>query len=302
MTASDQPTVNPAFVPEAHGGHGRVDVSVVTPSFNMLDYLQRCCASVADQELVVHEHIVMDGGSTDGTPDWLRTKPLLISRSQRDNGMYDAVNQGFRLARGEIVCHLNCDEQLLPNALHFVAEYFQGHPDVDVLFGDVLVVRPDGELIAYRKCYCPTEPIAFSAPLPVFTAAMFLRRRRIIANGFFYDPSYKDIGDVEFIIRLLRAGFRMQHVQQYLATFTVTGQNRSAHVTTIPAEVKRLTQQAPWYVSHFRPIWRFSGYGIKLLAGAYRQSSPIAYAIHTNPATAARTQFLARDPSFRWRW
>ena len=289
-------------VMKSWGGAERVDVSVVTPSFNMLDYLQRCCASVSDQELVVHEHIVMDGGSTDGTPDWLRSQPSLVSRSQRDDGMYDAVNQGFCVARGDIVCHLNCDEQLLPNTLHFVTSYFRDHSDVDVLFGDVLVVEPDGELIAYRKCYRPIEPIVYSAPLPVFTAAMFLRRRPIIANGFLYDPSYKDIGDSEFVLRLLRAGFRMQHVRRYLATFTVTGQNRSAQVKTIPTEVKRLTQQAPWYINRFMPVWRFCGYGMKLLAGAYRQNTPIAYAIHTDAASAARTGFLARDPSFRWRW
>ena len=283
-------------------GTERINVSVVTPSYNMLEYLRRCCASVADQERVACEHIVMDGGSNDGTPEWLRSQPSLVSRSQQDDGMYDAVNQGFRLARGEIVCHLNCDEQLLPNTLHFVTEYFRDHPDVDVLFGDALVIRPAGELIAYRKCYRPIEPIVLSAPLPVFTAATFLRRQRIIARGLFYDPSYKDVGDVEFIVRLLRAGFRMQHVRRYLATFTVTGQNRSLHVKTIPAEVKRLIQQAPWYVSHFRPVWRFSGYGMKLLTGAYRQRDPIAYAIYTSTAAAARTEFVARDPSYRWQW
>jgi glycosyltransferase involved in cell wall biosynthesis len=292
--------VKPA-VPESIGPTAGLDVSVITPSFNMLNYLQRCCASVSDQENVTHEHIVMDGGSTDGTPDWLESQPFLISRSRRDNGMYDAVNQGFRLATGEIVSHLNCDEQLLPSTLEFVKNYFREHPAVDVLFGDVLAVRPDGALIAYRKCYCPAEPILFSAPLPVFTAAMFLRRR-VLANGCLYDASYKDIGDVELILRLMRAGFRMQHVPRYLATFTVTGQNRSAHVATIPAEVKRLRQLAPWYVRHFTAVWRCSGYFMKLLTGAYFQGSPIVYEIYPDAAASARAEFFARDPSFRWRW
>jgi hypothetical protein len=94
-----------------------------------------------------------------------------------------------------------------------------------------------------------------SAHLPVFTAAMFLRRR-VLEHGYFYDDSYKDIGDAEFILRLLRAGFRMKHVRRYMSTFAVTGYNRSAHVTTIPREVKKFIQQAPWYVGHFRAIWR----------------------------------------------
>jgi glycosyltransferase involved in cell wall biosynthesis len=144
------PMIRSVPAQESRGDTGRIDVSVVTPSFNMLNYLQRCCASVADQEYVTHEHIVVDGGSTDETPEWLSCQASLISQSQRDNGMYDAVNRGFRLARGEIVSHLNCDEQLLPDTLHFVRRFFREHPEVDVLFGDVLAVRPDGGLIAYR--------------------------------------------------------------------------------------------------------------------------------------------------------
>ena len=145
------PMIRSVPAQESRGDTVRIDVSVVTPSFNMLNYLQRCCASVADQEYVTHEHIVVDGGSTDETPEWLSCLASLISQSQRDNGMYDAVNRGFRLARGEIVSHLNCDEQLLPDTLHFVRRFFREHPEVDVLFGDILAVRPDGGLIAYRK-------------------------------------------------------------------------------------------------------------------------------------------------------
>lgn len=68
-----------------------MDISVVTPSFNMLSYLKRCVASVADQERVQAEHLVMDGGSRDGTVEWLKTQTSLLSEVRSDNGMYDAV-------------------------------------------------------------------------------------------------------------------------------------------------------------------------------------------------------------------
>jgi glycosyltransferase involved in cell wall biosynthesis len=98
----------------------KMDISVVTPSFNMLSYLKRCVASVADQERVQAEHLVMDGGSRDGTVEWLKTQTSLLSEVRSDNGMYDAVNRGFRRARGQIVAHLNCDEQYLPGTLESV--------------------------------------------------------------------------------------------------------------------------------------------------------------------------------------
>ncbi len=214
--------------------------------------------------------------------------------------MYDAVNKGFREARGSVVSHLNCDEQYLPGTLEFVARYFRQHPDVDVLFGNVLTVRPDGRLIAYRKGYRPIQPVILSSVLHVYTAAMFLRRRVIVEDQL-YDDSYKDIGDAEFILRLLRAGYRIEHVPRYMATFTITGHNRSGHVTTIPAEIRRLRQSAPWWVRRFTPAWRTLGYGVKLINGAYFQKKPIGYSIYAGGATA-RTDFVAHDASFRWQF
>src|SRR3984893_17077250 len=119
---------------------GEIDVSVITPSLNMLSYLERCVASVADQEGVRAEHLVMDGGSRDGTVEWLASRPNLTSEVRSDNGMYEAINRGFRRARGRILAHLNCDEQYLPGTLATVTRYFDTYPEVDVLFGDTLTV------------------------------------------------------------------------------------------------------------------------------------------------------------------
>jgi len=65
--------------------------------------------------------------------------------------MYDAVNRGLRRASGEILSYLNCDEQYLPGALPAVGAYFKRHPEVEMVFGNCLVVGPQGEFICYRK-------------------------------------------------------------------------------------------------------------------------------------------------------
>src|SRR5580658_5685732 len=101
--------------------------SVVTPSFRQSLWLKLCVASVADQGVEV-EHIVQDACSDDGTLDWLLTDPRVQAFSEKDAGMYDAVNRGLRRASGEILSYLNCDEQYLPGALRAVETHFESHP------------------------------------------------------------------------------------------------------------------------------------------------------------------------------
>ena len=108
-------------------------VSVITPCYNGGAFLPRCCASVADQGEALAEHIVADGGSTDGTVEWLKRQRNLRWVSEKDRGMYDAINKGFRMAGGDIVAHLNCDEQYLPGTLAAVADVFARHPGVDIV-------------------------------------------------------------------------------------------------------------------------------------------------------------------------
>ena len=88
--------------------------SIVTPSFRNSRWLKLCIASVADQQGVEFEHIVQDSCSDDGTQDWLPRDRRVKAFIEKDSGMYDAVNRGYRRAQGDILAYLNCDEQYLP--------------------------------------------------------------------------------------------------------------------------------------------------------------------------------------------
>jgi len=278
-----------------------MDISVVTPSFNMLSYLKRCVASVADQKSVQAEHLVMDGGSHDGTVEWLKTQTSLLSEVRGDNGMYDAVNRGFRRARGQIVAHLNCDEQYLPGTLESVVRYFDARPEIDVLFGDILTVHPDGSLIAYRKTIRPVWPLFSLPPLYVYTAATFIRRKVVEDGVLLYDDSYKDIADLEWIVRLVREGYKLAHVRQYFATFTITGANRSLNTAAIDSEINRFLEGVPWWIKRLRHQWRLVAWAEKVLSGCYYQATPFEYEIYI-PGQSARSVFKVQNASWRWRW
>ena len=109
-----------------------MNFSIVTPSFRNSRWLKLCIASVADQQGVEFEHIVQDSCSDDGTQNWLPQDKRVKAFIEKDTGMYDAVNRGYRRAQGDILAYLNCDEQYLPGALRAVGDYFAAHPEVEV--------------------------------------------------------------------------------------------------------------------------------------------------------------------------
>src|SRR6516225_8220408 len=106
--------------------------SILTPSFRSGQWLKLCIASVADQAVPL-EHIVQDGGSDDGTLDWLPADLRVKVFVEKDQGMYDALNRGLRRAGGDFLAWLNCDEQYLPSAVQRAGVFFERHPEVDVL-------------------------------------------------------------------------------------------------------------------------------------------------------------------------
>ena len=275
-----------------------IDISVITPSLNMFEYLKRCNASVRDQRGASHEHIVVDGVSVDGTVEWLKKQEGIRSRVEPDMGLYDAVNKGLAQSRGEIISYLNCDEQYLPGTLQFVKEFFEQNPTVDILFGDFLVVRPDGSLLCYRKAFPPRWFYFSSAHLYLFTCTMFLRRRIVEAN-FRFDTKYRDVADEDFVVRLLRNGYKAKYVKRYLAAFTFTGKNRSQTAAALE-ERRMLRRSVPTWVKVCRyPLILFR-YVEKLVFGAYTEKMPLEYAIY--PDAAATERKHVRADSATWKW
>lgn len=275
-----------------------VDISVITPSLNMLDYLKRCCASVRDQAGSSHEHIIIDGVSTDGTVEWLKKREDIRCKVEHDRGLYDAVNKGLAQSRGKIISYLNCDEQYLPGTFQFVKEFFERNPAVDILFGDFLVVRPDGALLSYRKAFKPRWFYFSSAHLYLFTCTMFLRRRIVEAN-FQFDTKYRDVADEEFVVRLLRHGYKAKYVSTYLAAFTFTGKNRSQ--TSAALDERRIMRRSvpAWVTLCKYPLIMFR-YAEKFLSGAYTEKMPLEYAIYADAAATERKQFSVDSATWRW--
>ena len=275
-------------------------ISIITPSFNMLPYLELCTASIADQEGVDVEHIVVDGASTDGTVQWLENHSELVSISEKDNGMYDAINKGLRKAKGEILAYLNCDEQYLPGTLAFVNKYFDDYPGVDMIFGNMILTRPDGSMIAFRKAYRPRWFYILASHLYLPTCTMFFRRK-LIDKGLFFDLSFKANADADFVVRALQGGARVEYVRRYFSAFTMTGKNLSGDAVAWE-ESKRMLNASPFWVRKTRRLLTILRLTEKYLSGAYFQKKPLEYDVFTNENRTQRKHFSESRPSYKWKW
>ena len=123
-------------------------ISIVTPSLNQARFIEETLLSVQAQEYPNLEHLVVDGGSTDGTLAILaRYEGRIQWISGKDRGQSDAVNKGFGMATGEIIGWLNSDDIYLPGALRKVANFFQSHPEFDWLYGRCRIIDEEGREI-----------------------------------------------------------------------------------------------------------------------------------------------------------
>jgi glycosyltransferase involved in cell wall biosynthesis len=123
-------------------------ISIVTPSFNLCGYLRRTAESILSQQGPFEiEWIVMDGGSTDGSVDLLRTlaawDPRVCFTSEPDRGQSDAINKGLARATGDVAAWLNADDLYAPGALAAVTEAFSSHPQAQWLVGRCEVIDAD---------------------------------------------------------------------------------------------------------------------------------------------------------------
>jgi len=207
-------------------------ISIVTPSFNHGQFIERTILSVLEQDARELEYIIYDGGSTDNTIAVLRRyENDLYWASEADGGQADAVNKGFAKARGELLGWLNSDDVYCRGALQTVLNYSADHPEVDVIYGDANHIDVHGAVI---EPY-PTQDWDFETLQTgcfLCQPAVFIRRRVIDRFGML-DTQMQYCMDYEFWLRLGLKGAKFGHVPRVLA-----GSRLHPHNKTIGSRVK----------------------------------------------------------------
>jgi glycosyltransferase involved in cell wall biosynthesis len=274
-----------------------VKFSIVTPSFRNSAWLKLCIASVADQPGVEVEHIVQDSCSDDGTQDWLPHDPRVQACIEKDSGMYDAVNRGYRRATGDILAYLNCDEQYLPGALKAVHDFFEAHPETEVVLAGAIVTDGAGKYICHRHALIP-HPQGVWFRFSMLTSSVFIRRRVIQERGIFFDTRWRVLGDWHWAMTLMRAGVPMRVFNCFTSVFTDTGDNLCLSPSA-KGEYERTTALIPRWVSVLKPLWIAHHRWRRIRAGHFNLK-PTRYSIYTRQSPAQRVVFDVAKPTAIW--
>jgi glycosyltransferase involved in cell wall biosynthesis len=191
-------------------------VSIVTPSYNQAAFIERTIQSVLSQDVDGLEYLVMDGGSTDGTLEIVqRYTPRLRWRSERDGGLSEAVNGGWRETTGAVLGWLNSDDLYEPGAVRAALDFLADHPEVDVVYGDANHVDDDDRFIE-RYPTEPWNPTRLAVVCFISQPATFFRRRIIEQHGGL-DTAFRYSMDYEFWLRLAGRGVRFAYLPKLLA-------------------------------------------------------------------------------------
>lgn len=262
----------------------RSRISIVTPSFNQVAFVEDTLRSVLDQGYPNKEYIVIDGSSTDGSVDVIRryADRLTYWVSEKDRGQSHAINKGFAVATGDVLAWLNSDDTYLPGALATVAKCFAEHPGVDLVYGDYVYTDPAGKALMRRSVFgsMSYETLLYHDYLG--QPAVFFRRSLLDRVGPVDESLYYHM-DWDLFLRMWKV-CRPLHVAVPLATSRLVptaksnAQDSDAYIAdTLLVQQRHMNQRftSPrlnrlWHRTHY-----YAAFGLR--AWAVLRENPVQY-------------------------
>ncbi len=242
-------------------------ISLITVCYNAKNTIEHCIQSVAAQSYKNLEYIIIDGGSTDGTVEIINQyrERVNIFLSEPDQGIYDAMNKGIKLAGGDIIGMLNADDSFADSGvLAAVAEAFQ-QPDALITYGDLNYVNAEDKII--RKWRSGAyKPGLFNRgwmpPHPTFYC-----KRELFSRFGYYSLEYGTAADYELMLRFMHLnGIYAYYINKVLINMKVGGisnKNFGARVKGLFFDLKAMNKNGifiPIITLIFKPLRKIHQY------------------------------------------
>ncbi len=253
----------------------RPRLSVVTPTLNCAKFIRTCIESIERQSYPDVEHIVVDGGSTDGTIEILRNCPHIRWISEKDDGEAQALNKALRMATGDVIGWMNADDSYIDGAFHKVMKVFESGQDVHCVYGKTLFINDEGTPTHWVIPACPINLTVLTRwfKLNLFQPSIFFRKSLFETLG----PYREDLTygtDYEYWLRCAARGFSFTYLDQALSRSMIY---RRGGKTETPYSTKAkewlsisLSYQLNWSTGEKLQFWRdFYEFRIRMAQSYY---------------------------------
>ena len=225
-------------------------ITIITASLNCEKYVEKAIQSVKIQSYPEIEYLVIDGGSTDGTIDVINhyQDDIDCFISERDSGIYNAMNKGIKNAGGDILFFLNSDDQFCDgNVVSDIMHYFNSQDKLDLVYGDVLLDMPHGITRWYQNPELSRKSLARNT---ISHQSIFVKKEIFSrTNGF--SEKYRIVSDFVWLMELAHSNINSMHVERDITIVSTEG---LSHITEW--EDERLAAMRDYYTPAEIFLWR----------------------------------------------
>ena len=240
-------------------------LSVITIVYNNVRDIERTILSVLTQTYTNIEYIIIDGQSTDGTLKIINRYRNLIQKvvSEKDKGIYDAMNKGLAVATGDYVVFMNSGDEFFDNDT--VEKVFASEPDADIYYGETEMINADGEILGERRHKAPENldwKKDFKYGMSISHQAFYIRR----SLAEWYDCKYQLSADIDWMIRAIKKSNRIVNVHQYVARYLVGGISKIKHRQSLAERfdiMRRYYGLIPTLLYHTVIAWNLGTYWLR---------------------------------------
>jgi len=200
-------------------GEKNMKISIITPSLNHSKFITDTILSVTHQNYNNYEHIVIDGGSTDGTIEILKLYSHLKWVSERDTGQSNAINKGFRMSTGDIVAWINSDDYYEKDVFADVAAFFKENRECYFLYGDITFVDKNKKLLSKISGDVKSLRSLMKNPDIVRQPSCFWRREIFEDIGYLAENLHL-VMDYDFFLRIAKK-YKLYYLKRNISYYRV---------------------------------------------------------------------------------